>query len=205
IQVANPAARCRGVGPATRTAPAIPPSRPMVCRASFNIVPPERDRHVIAFHFVDRQVFGPVHIAPEHYAVSYCHTEFCAPDVVNLLHGIIDLLECPVAVPVAGVARVDVCDGSPGSLPILDIITLLDGAEPVLGAFAFEDVAEPVPEFFKFVPGHGAIRCRLLAGRLLRGLLGCTLAEMIVHHIVGRSWIQWGSAGGILSRASARL
>src|SRR5690606_583089 len=183
----------------------MPPRRPGVCRASFSIVPPERDRHVVALLLLHRQVFGPVHIAPEHYAVSYCHTEFCAPDVVNLLHGIIDLLACLVAVPVAGAAWVDVCDGSPGCLPILAIITLLAGAGPVLGAFAFEDVAEPVPEFFKFVPGHGAILWRLLAGRLLRGLLGCTLVEMIVRHIVGRSWIQWGSAGGILSRASARL
>jgi len=108
-------------------------------------------------------------------------------------------------VPVAGVARVDVCDGSPGGLSVQDIITLLDGAEPVLGAFAFEDVAEPVPEFFKFIPGHGAILWRLLAGRLLRGLTGCTRVGTIARHIVGRSWIQWGSAGGILSRASARL
>src|SRR5690554_6251751 len=146
----------------------------MVCRASFSIVPPERDRHVIAFHFLDCQVFGPVPVAPEHHAVSYCHTEFCAPDVVNLLHGIIDLLECLVAVPVAGVVWVDVCDGSPGCLPILDIIARLDGAEPVLGAFAFEDVAEPVPEFLKFVPGHDGTSWQLLAGRLLRGLLGCT-------------------------------
>ncbi|MFA5445778.1 MAG: hypothetical protein WC262_12475, partial [Bacteroidales bacterium] len=59
-------------------------------------------------------------------------------------------------------------------------------------------------EFFEVIPGHDVILWRLRDGRLLRGLLGCTLAEMIARHIVGRSWIQWGSAGGILSRASGR-
>src|SRR5690606_8094316 len=143
IQVANPAARCRGVGPATRTAPAIPPSRPMVCRASFSsIVPPERDCHVVALLLLHRQVLGSLPVAPEHHTVLNSHTALCARDVVNRPHGIIDLLECRVVVPVAGVVRVDVCDSSPGCLPTPDVIILLDGAEPLLGAFAFEDVAE---------------------------------------------------------------